>query len=392
MLPEYHRIVLLTEGCLGPFTSKTAASLLRYRAGDVVAVLDSAFAGREVREVIPWAGEVPVFGDFREARNLRPDALFIGIAPVGGALPGAMRRHIADALRAGVDVVSGLHRILGDDAEFAEIVGGIDTERQKAVADPQNTADTAVAHGAETLTPARSPGGRGENAAGDSRRPRILDLRRPPEEQLIASGKARGTRCRRVLTVGTDCNSGKMVTALELTATARRRGLDARFVATGQTGMMISGRGVAIDAVVSDFAAGAVERLVLEAGDCDVCFIEGQGSIAHPGYSGVTLSLLHGCCPDAMVMVHHVGRTHYNADRREPLPDFRALCELYERAAGMLKPARIAGVALNTLGATGAQVEAEARRIREALGVVAVDPVKDGCEMLLDALGCDPHT
>lgn len=342
MLPNHRRILLLTEGRLGPFTSKTAASLLRYRAAEIVGIVDSPSAGRQVRELIPWSPNVPILPTIDAAAGLTPDSLYIGVAPVGGELPAPMRQHVIDALRRGLDVVNGLHAYCADDAELAV---------------------------------AASEGGG-----------RIFDVRRPPSERCVASGAARQTRCRRVLTIGTDCNVGKMVTALELAAAARRRGLRVAFVATGQTGIMIERRGVAIDAVVSDFAAGAVESLVVAAADADLCVIEGQGSIAHPGYSGVTLSLLHGCCPDAMVLVHHAGRARYSAKPNHPLPDVAGLCDLYERAAAMLHPSRIAAVALNTHGAAPQAVRQDRARLSKLLGVPVDDPVADGCERLLDAL------
>lgn len=341
-LPAYRRLLLLTEGRLGVFTSKTAAVLLRYRPTDIVAVVDSVAAGGSLTELIPWAPSVPILADVAAAEPLHPDALFVGIAPVGGALPDEMRRHVGAALRAGIHVVSGLHTFLNDDAELAA---------------------TAARSGA-----------------------RILDVRRPPRANAIAAARALTTRCRRVLTVGTDCNVGKMVAAFELAAAARRRGLDAHFVATGQTGIMITGRGITIDACVSDFAAGAVERLVLETAESDVCFVEGQGSIAHPGFSGVALSLLHGACPDALVLVHRLGRTHYKAPPHGPLPSLARLTAAYEEAAALLHPARVVAVALNWFGEPEKLARDEGRRIEAELRVPVADPVRDGCERLLAAV------
>lgn len=342
MLTDYRRILLLTEGRLGVFTSKTAACLLRYRPHDIVGVIDSTQAGRYLRTIIPWSPNVPILSGMQAAADLEPDALFIGIAPGGGRLPHDMRVAIADALRGGVDVVSGLHIRLAEDAEFREL---------------------AAASGA-----------------------RMIDVRKPPGDLPIGGGLARGTKCRRVLTVGTDCNVGKMVTAFELAAAARRRGLKTELVATGQTGIMISGRGVAIDAVVSDFAAGAVEAAVLRAEDCDLCVVEGQGSLGHPGFSGVTLSLLHGACPDAMILVHHAGRTHSRTAPHAPLADLAALCRLYESAASILHSARIVGVALNTTETAPETAAREAEKIENELGVPVCDPIRDGCETLLDAV------
>ncbi len=341
-LPPYRRLLLLTEGSLGVFTSKAAASVLRYRPDDVVAVIDSHAAGDDIRQHIPWAASVPVLPDVAAARELQPDALFIGVTPVGGDLPDAMRRPVHDGLATGLDVVSGLHTFLADDPEFAAL---------------------AQQHNAT-----------------------IHDLRRPPAQRIIASRRACATRCRRVLTVGTDGNVGKMVASLQLAAAARTRGLDARFVATGQTGIMIAGHGITVDACIADFAAGAAEELVLAEADADVCFIEGQGSIGHPGFSGVTLSLLHGTCPHALVLVHAVDRTHYRASPDEPLPPMRALISTYEQAAAMVHPARVAGVALNTFSRPDDEAQQLCAALEDELRLPVVDPVRHDCTHLLDVV------
>ena len=338
---RYKRILLLTEGNLGVFTSKTAVVMLRFRGRDVVGVIDSTVAGRALAEWVPNVPDRPILASVAAAAELKPDALFVGIHPAGGRLPPEFRRQISDALRAGIDVVSGLHTQLSEDAEFA------------------NQAEQGGAQ--------------------------LIDLRRPPEQRCVATGRASGTKCRRILTVGSDCNVGKMVTALALTRAARARGLDARFIATGQTGIMVSGQGVAIDAVVSDFAAGAIEQLVLEAGAAEVCFIEGQGSLAHPGFSGVSLSILHGACPDAMIMVHHAGRRMHRTQGCGPLPSLKILWQAYESVAELLHPARIVGVALNTHEVDDRMIEREKRMIEQEFGVPVVDPLADDCEPLLSA-------
>ena len=334
-------MLLLTEGRLGVFSAKTAATLWRYRAKDVVGVVDSVAAGSNLAAVIPGAPPVPIVGDVDAALHLKPDALFVGVAPAGGELPTAMRRHVVEALTAGIDVVSGLHTFLADDAELAELA-------------VRGTA-------------------------------RILDLRRPPKRRLLATGRARTAKCRRVLTVGTDGNVGKLATAMELTAAARRQGLDAQFLATGQSGIMVAGRGVAVDALVADFAPGAVEELVLSVSECDVCFVEGQGSIAHPGFSAVTLAILHGACPDALILVHHAGRTHYLAQPELRIPPLRELCVVYEQTASLLHPARVVGVAVNPVGRDWRFVRAEIRNIERELHMPVCDPVREGADKLLAA-------
>jgi uncharacterized NAD-dependent epimerase/dehydratase family protein len=342
VLPPYSRILVLTEGRLGVFTSKTAAALLRYRASDVVGLIDSTRRGQDVRTLIPWSPAVPIYSNIEEALTARPQALFIGVAPAGGVLPAEMRAHVQAALRAGLDIVNGLHTRLAADPQLRRL---------------------AAQRGA-----------------------RVVDLREPPTGQTVAAGRARTTRCLRVLTVGSDCNVGKMVAAWELAAAARNRGYDARFIATGQTGIMIAGRGVVLDAMVADFVAGAAEQLVLEAGDADLCFVEGQGSLAHPGFSGVALSLLHGVCPDALVLVHHAGRSVHRGDSGVPIPPLSLLKQAYERAAELLHPARVMGVLLNTVDLDERAAHEDARRIEGELALPVQDAIRTGCERVLDAV------
>jgi len=335
------RILILADGELGVFSAKTATSLLRYRPTDIVGVLDRIHAGRTTREVLDVTAAVPIVGTLAEGLGLRPDTLVIGIAPQGGQLPAAWRPILAGALRAGLTVIAGLHVFIADDPEFAEL------SRQSGAA--------------------------------------IIDLRRPPEAQPIAHLRARETRARRVLTVGTDCNVGKMVAALELTAAAHRRGLSARFLATGQTGMLISGGGVTLDRIPGDFMAGFVEKLVLEADEADLLFIEGQGCLLHPAYSGVTLSLLHGSLPDAMILVHHAGRTRFR-NQDAAIPPLADWVRRYEDALAPLHPSRVVGIAINPYGLTPAQAAEAVRSAEAETGLPAADVVTEGADKLLDAL------
>jgi uncharacterized NAD-dependent epimerase/dehydratase family protein len=291
--------------------------------------------------VLGVTAAVPIVATLDEGLRLRPDTLVIGIAPPGGQLPATWRPIIAGALRAGLTVIAGLHTFIADDPEFAELA------RQSGAA--------------------------------------ILDLRRPPADQPIAQLRARDTRARRVLTVGTDCNVGKMVAALELTAAAHRRGLSARFLATGQTGMMISGGGVTLDRIPGDFMSGFVEKLVVEAEPAELLFIEGQGALLHPAYSSVTLALLHGSLPDAMILVHHAGRTHirYQEVVIPPLPDW---IRRYEDALAPLHASRVVGIAINPYGLTPAQAADAVRSAEAETGLPAVDVVTEGADRLLDAL------
>jgi uncharacterized NAD-dependent epimerase/dehydratase family protein len=337
----YERCLLLAEGELDVFNAKTANSFLRYQPERVVGVLDSRHAGRSTRDVLGVPTAAPVLGTLSQALALQPDTLIIGIAPSGGQLPASWRAVIADAIRSGLHVVSGLHIFLGDDPEFATL---------------------AQAHGV-----------------------RLVDLRRPPEGQPIAHAEARTTRARRVLTVGTDCNVGKMVAALELVAAGRRAGLDARFVATGQTGMLITGAGVTLDRIPGDFMAGFVEQEVLAAGNSDLVAVEGQGCLFHPAYSGVTAALLHGSLPDAMILVHHAGRRRM---RNQPveIPPLRAWVRWYEEFLAPLHPGKVVAIAINPTGLEPHAARDAVDRATEETGLPAVDPVADGGEALLEAV------
>jgi len=217
---------------------------------------------------------------------------------------------------------------------------------------------------------------------------RLRDLRRPPRDLEVASGASLGVPGHIVLTVGSDCAIGKMTVSLELGHEAASRGLHARFVPTGQTGIAIAGWGISVDAVVADFIAGAAERLVVEAGrrGGDLLLVEGQGSLSHPGYSGVTLGLMHGAAPHAFVLCHLAGATEIDGYPGHPLLPLPELIELHERVSLPCRRAGVACIALNTrhLDEPGAR---EAICAAEAdTGLVADDPVRFGAGRLLDAL------
>jgi uncharacterized NAD-dependent epimerase/dehydratase family protein len=338
--------LILADGDFAPMTSKTANSVIRYLPERIVGVLDRKQAGKTVEQVLGFGGGIPVVGSIREGLALGPDAVLVGIAPLGGRLPEEWRSWLAEALDAGCDLWSGLHTFLGDDPVL--------------------------------LAKAKS-GGR-----------RIFDLRKPPTDLPVASGAAKEVEPYVVLTVGTDCNVGKMTAQLQLTRQLNAAGLRTRFVATGQTGIMIEGWGIAVDAVVADFVAGAAERLVLQgSADADIVLVEGQGSINHPGYSAVTLGLLHGSCPDALILCHQSTR-QYIGDYREAawlrIPPLREYVRLYETIASAVHPTRVIGISLNTYD----MKEDAARRACEAAtretGLPATDPVRFDSAPLVDAV------
>ena len=341
--------MILTEGQFDIHHAKTAMGVIRYGQDEIVAILDSSMAGRSLAEVLPGR-DIPFVATLDAALAMRPppDSLLIGIAPTGGRLPEAWRSLILDAIRAGLDIHNGLHQFLGDDGEFAS---------------------AAAAFGS-----------------------RLIDLRRPPERFETAVGRRHAPGKRVILTVGTDCAIGKMTVALELVAAARRQGRSAVMVPTGQTGVMIEGWGVAVDRLISDFLNGTVEWLVEQGeGRGDWVIVEGQGSIDHPAYSPVTLGLIHGSTPHAMVLVHKPGLAEHDfehlPDASFPIAELGPFIELHERIAGLIAPSRVVGIAVNT---TLLADDDQARRAIEAIaaetGLPADDPVRFGPDGLWAAV------
>ena len=340
------RFLIVADGDFGPMTSKTANSVIRYLPERTVGVLDRQQAGSTVQEVLGFGGGIPVVASMQQGLALKPTAVLVGIAPQGGRLPDEWRSWLAEALDAGCDLWSGLHTFLSDDPVLAA----------KARA-----------------------GGR-----------RILDLRRPPANLPVASGAAKTVEPYVVLTVGTDCNVGKMTAQLQLARGLNAAGLRTRFVPTGQTGIMIEGWGIAVDAVISDFVAGAAEQLVLQgAENADVVLVEGQGSINHPGYSAVTLGLLHGSCPDGLILCHQSSR-EYIGDYREAawlrIPPLSEYIRLYETIASAVHPTKVIGISLNTYDMTDEAARRACEAASRETGLPVTDPVRFDPQPLLEAV------
>lgn len=336
------RYLILTEGQTHPTPAKLAAGVLRYRPERVVALLDSTQAGRDAGELLGVGHGVPIVATVREALPLGPTALVIGITPAGGRLPQEWRAIILMAMRHGLDVISGMHTLLGDDEEFVAV---------------------AKKYGV-----------------------RLVDLRKPPEDIDVNRCRAQKSATFRIHTVGTDCNCGKKVTALEIERELRKRGKNATFIATGQTGILITGKGIAMDHVISDFVSGAAEKLILENADFDYLVIEGQGSVVHPLYSGVTVSMLHGFAPQALILCHQPDRKIVRGTPDTPVPSLQLMRNLVERLAAPVFPATVVGISLNLASFSDEQAGAEIGRVESELGLPATDVIRFGAEKLVDAI------
>ena len=340
------RWLVLAEERFGPMSSKTANGCIRYTPEQVVAVVDSTRAGKTSQEVLGFGGNIPVVATFEEGMLHKPNALLIGIAPTGGALPKHWRGWVKSALELGLPVWSGLHTFIGDDPEFA------------ALSAKHNTA--------------------------------IHDLRKPPADLPVASGRVvREVDATVVLTVGSDCNIGKMTSSLQLRDGLRRRGRKVTFAGTGQTGILIEGWGIAVDAVIADFIAGAAERLTLDAAKdpgTELVMVEGQGSIIHPGYSGVTYGLIHGTMPHAFVFCHMPSRPHIDKNPWIPIPPVKDLIKAHEDVVRFMRPAPVIAVALNTFDLSEADARAAIDRIEQETGLPATDPVRYDAAPIVDAV------
>lgn len=268
-------------------------------------------------------------------------SMIIAVAPIGGAISDRWLPTLIDALESGLDLVSGLHDRLSDVPSLREI---------------------AVRLG-RTLHDVRHPSGR----------------------FTVASGRKRGGK--RLLTVGTDCALGKKYTALALTKALRRRGLRADFRATGQTGIMIAGKGVALDAVVADFVSGAAESLSPDNTVDHWDIVEGQGSLFHPAYAGVTLALVHGTQPDAMVLCHEPGRSHLYGYPDYPVPDLHTAMRRYLEAAHLTNPAaQFAGLSLNTSHLSDTERRQMQSDLEREHGMPCFDPMRDDLEKVVSRI------
>jgi uncharacterized NAD-dependent epimerase/dehydratase family protein len=331
------RYLILAEGYVtDPHYGKTMRGVLRYGRDEVVALLDSAHAGEEI-------GGLPVVGTVADALRFEPDTALVGVATSGGRLPAVWQGILRDAVRAGLDVESGMHVFLADDPELAAL---------------------AAERGVE-----------------------LRDLRRAPSGLSVPTGANLEQEAAIVLTVGSDCAIGKMTVSLELDRAAQNRGIASVFVPTGQTGIAIAGWGISVDAVVADFVAGAAERLVVEgAKRGDLLWVEGQGAIIHPQYSGVTVGLLHGSAPHALVLCHQAGDTEIEGCAGHPIPPLRELVELHERLSLPARPAKVVALALNTRRLSDEDARREIVAVEDDLSLPTDDPVRFGADRLVDSV------
>ncbi|MEC4805358.1 MAG: DUF1611 domain-containing protein [Jaaginema sp. PMC 1079.18] len=340
LTPDNRVAILLHQG-IREANGKTGLTFLRYSDATIVAAIDEDCSGESISALTGIAKNVPIVASVTEALAYQPDVLVIGIAPSGGALPPTWWQEVKSGVEAGLSVINGLH-----------------TPMQGIV---------------ESLKEGQW----------------IWDIRQEPLGLQIGKGRARSLSGRRILTVGTDMSVGKMSAGIELYRTAQKRGIKTEMVATGQGGLMLFGRGVPLDAVRVDFAAGAIEKAVLEIGaDCPLLWIEGQGSIFHPG-STATLPLLRGSQPTDLILVHRVGQDRIHNCPQVKIPPLGEAIQVYETiasAGGTFGTVKVRGIALNTFALGEREAKDAIAQTQAETQLPCTDVVRFGGDFLLDAI------
>lgn len=353
------RIAILTQGQTNPLSAKTAVSLLRYRGDEVVALVDSESAGKTAQALLKCGGDTPIVAGLGDVPG-GADTLIIGVATPGGKLPGAMRDIVLDAARQGMNVTAGMHQFLTDDPEIRE----------------------AARHGGGVL----------------------WDVRKNDEREVADRIGIRDD-CLRIHSVGQDCSCGKMVASVEVALGLQARGQDAKFVATGQTGILVApgvnatikqteeerhdptGGGAPIDCVTADFINGASEKLVKRNQHHDIIVLEGQATLVHPSYSSVTYGLLHGTLPHGLILCYEAARPHMHGRPHLALTPLEKIVEVYNFVSNLEQPCKFIGVAMNSrLLETEGQIEVERKKVAKELDLPVCDVYREGPERLAQAV------
>ncbi|PSF39438.1 DUF1611 domain-containing protein [Aphanothece hegewaldii CCALA 016] len=341
LLTSDHRVaILLHEGISGT-QGKTGLAYIRYGGSPVVAIIDAQNAGQSSSALTGIAKDIPIVASLQDTLDYNPDVLLIGIAPSGGILPDAWYEEVKLAVTQGISIVNGLHTPLSP--HFPILKDG----------------------------------------------QWIWDIRQEPVGLRVGKARTKSLSCQRILTIGTDMSVGKMSTSIELNRLAQKRGIKSKFLATGQGGIMIAGEGIPLDAIRVDFAAGAVEQMVLESGkDHDILWIEGQGSLLHPG-STATLPLIRGSQPTDLILVHRFGQIHIKDLPNILIPPLTEVIKLYEMVAsagGTFEPAKIKGISLNTFHLDHEDAKTAITKVQDETGLPCTDVVRFGGDVLLDAV------
>ena len=338
MLQPSDKIALFMEGHLQSDYGKMGFGVLRYAKNEIVAVVDTHFAGQNLEEITGIPHQAPIVGHIKESRRLGANVLVLGISPSGGRIPQDWLLLIEAAVLEGMSIVNGLHDLL--------------SERFQGLCHEKNQW--------------------------------IWDVRVPQTTPPIATAKAADLPNKRILFIGTDMAAGKMTAALELHEWAQKEKINAGFVATGQIGITLSGSGIPLDAYKVDLACGAVEEAVLTRREKEWILVEGQGSLLHPG-STATLPLMRGSCPTHLILCHRAEKTHLKLPESieiPPLKDFIALNEALVHVCGTYPQAKVVGITLNTTALSEIEALEMIQKIEAETGCPTTDVIRFGCEKL----------
>lgn len=332
--------ILLHEGIINGY-GKTGLAYLRYGLAAVVAVIDHQTAGQSLADLTDINRDIPIVPNLTEALEYKPEILIIGIAPSGGNLPESWIQEIQIAIKNGLSIANGLH--------------------------------TPIIPEVDQLLPHQW----------------IWNIRQAPHNLTIGKGRAGLLSGTRILTVGTDMSIGKMSVSLELHRAAQKRGINSQFLATGQGGLIISGKGIPLDAIKVDFAAGAIEAMVLSWAEVyPWIIIEGQGSLFHPG-STATLPLIRGSQPTAMILVHRAGQTTIKDVPEVTIPPLSEVINLYEQVASVGRTGprpKVEAIALNTAGLNEQEAQQAINQVIEETNLPCTDVVRFGADSFLEVL------
>ena len=335
------RFVVLCHDAFNYIKNKTGNMLIRYRPDEVVAVIDREKVGSNCEEEVGVGGDTPVLANFNASLHLKPDTLVIGNATQGGFISEEYRQEIINAINAGCDVISGMHQFLNDDDDL----------RSRA----------------------------------EERGVQLIDLRMPPDPPHFPTGSWQNRKIPVLLIVGTDCDTGKMTTAWELSKRLKDRGRKIEFIGTGQTGILLSGSGVPIDAVKADFMAGEIEYLIDNVpNDTELIIVEGQGALTNQFYAGVTLGLMHGAMPDYMLMTHDPTRDLDVTDF--PMTTMKHVMDLHINLMKSFKQSKFIGINLLTFAFDDQKALKIIADSQKEFAMEATDLIRFGDKGLLDAI------
>ena len=335
------RIVILCHRAFNYILNKTGNMLIRYRPEDVVAVIDREKSGTVAESELGYGGHIPVVENFEACQRFKPDTLVLGNASQGGFISDEYRKEVKVAIASGCNIVSGMHQFLNDDPELANLAKEYNV----------------------TLT----------------------DLRRPPKPPNFPKGSWQNRTIPVLLIVGTDCDTGKMTTGWEITQRLKERGRKVQFIGTGQTGILLSGSGVPIDAVTADFMAGEIEHVIDKCpDDTELVIVEGQGSLTNQYYAGVTLGLLHGAMPNYMIMTHDPGRPKDVTNL--PISSMKQVMELHVDLMKNFRDSKFLGINLLTLKLSDEEATSEIEKTEKEYGIATTDLIRFGDMNFMDAI------